>query len=79
MYTFLDARWGNEDQLSIVATTVEAGAVAISKPDNPELWDAVMSAGIEIGPPVLLEPPRKLSKEEILDQIEALRKQIVES
>jgi hypothetical protein len=46
-YTIINARYANEDNTAIVITTVEAGDVAISEKDTPELWSQVISLEIK--------------------------------
>ncbi len=38
-YTIQSARFANAEMTSVVLQTEEAGAVAISAADRPELWD----------------------------------------
>ena len=48
IYTILSARYANEDNTAIVIKTVEAGDIAISEKDTPDIWLKVM--GLEIKP-----------------------------
>ena len=52
IYTILSARYANEDGTAIVITTFEAGDVAISEKDTPEIWADVIESGINITPHV---------------------------
>ncbi|MCO5092679.1 hypothetical protein [Bosea sp. (in: a-proteobacteria)] len=49
-YTFLSARYGNEESTAVVALTEEAGAVALSEADTPEAWAALHGSGLAIEP-----------------------------
>jgi hypothetical protein len=50
-YTILSATYANADLTAAVLETVEAGAVVASVADTPELWEQMLSAGIDIATP----------------------------
>lgn len=43
-YTALSAQYANAEHTSAIILTKEAGAVAISERDTPELWEKVLAA-----------------------------------
>jgi hypothetical protein len=45
-YTVLSSNYANADHTSAIAMTAEAGAVAASAADTPELWAAIHAAGV---------------------------------
>lgn len=47
IYTILSARYANEENTAIVITTQEAGDVALSERDTPELWEQVLELEIK--------------------------------
>ena len=49
-FTFLSAAYANPDNTSVVATTLEVGAVAISVTDNPEEWEDLATSGVVVTP-----------------------------
>lgn len=49
-YTFLSARFANDDATAVVAITEEVAAVAISASDTPEQWHALLQSGVPIAP-----------------------------
>ncbi len=44
-YTIIAAKYANPDHTSAEITTVEAGSVAASEVDRPELWKAMLEWG----------------------------------
>lgn len=59
-YTFLSARYADEENLSVVAETLEDGSVVLSEADRPEDWADMLLSGVSIAaydpPPAPLEP-----------------------
>ena len=41
-YTILTAKYANADKTAVVIMTQEAGAVAVSQQDRPELWEMLL-------------------------------------
>jgi hypothetical protein len=70
MTTFISAAYGNPDNTSIIALTVEVGHVALSEVDRPEQWAALHASGITISPFVPPPPPPyRLDKQTILGRL----------
>lgn len=66
IYTIISASYGDPQNTSIVLQTLEAGAVAVSKVDTPELWGKALAFGpspyVPPAPGPVVTPTEKLAR-----------------
>lgn len=70
-YTITGAAYANADQTAAVIETAEAGSIAISQADTPALWAAMLA---RVTPAAFVAPQRRVSKQTILDRLDAAGK-----